>query len=291
MSKTILVTGATGNIASLVIPQLLEAGATVRAYVRDRSKAADLAEKGAELIEGDFSNQEALNKAAAGVAAVLAITPPNPDAVAQGEAILAAAKNGGSPYYVRLSAIGAAEDAPTENGRLHYASDQAVINSGLTYTILRPHLFMQNLWANVSTIASEGKFYMGMADGKLGMIDVRDIADCFVEVLLNGGHDNKIYTPTGPESITWYDAAETISEALGKPVEYVPVPVEAVGKAILDMGWGEWGAQVMMDYSKAYAEGWGDFTNDDVETITGHKSRSFKQFFEEVLSNAFKQPA
>ena len=55
---------------------------------------------------------------------------------------------------------------------------------------------------------------------------------------------------------------------MDKPVTYVPISIEAVGEAIRNAGWGEWGANVMMDYSKAYAEGWGEFTNDDVEIIT-----------------------
>jgi uncharacterized protein YbjT (DUF2867 family) len=161
------------------------------------------------------------------------------------------------------------------------------MDSGLKYTILRPHYFMQNTFMSVDSIKSEGKMYLGMGQGSLGMIDVRDIADSFVALLLEGGHENKIYIPTGPESITFTDVASIISNGIDKPVEYIPIPIEAVGDAIRQAGWGEWGAQVMMDYSKAYSKGWGDFTNDDVESITGRKARSFKQFHNEVLATGF----
>jgi uncharacterized protein YbjT (DUF2867 family) len=287
MDKTILVTGATGNIGGLVVPQLIDAGATVHAYVRDTKKAGQLAEKGVKLFEGDFTNQEALNRTAEGVDAVLAITPAGPEAPAQGQVILNAALKSGTPHYIRLSAIGAAPDAPTANGRLHYESDKALMDSGLPYTILRPHYFMQNIFGNLESLKAEGKMYLGMGEGSLGMIDVRDIADSFAAILLKGGHINKIYNSTGPESITFADTARIISEGIGKPVEYVPIPIEAVGEFIIKAGWGEWGAQVMMDYSKAYSEGWGDFTNDDVETVTGNKARGFKQFYDEVLSYGF----
>jgi uncharacterized protein YbjT (DUF2867 family) len=205
MSKTILITGATGNIGSQVIPALLENGVNVRAYVRNPEKAKQLEAAGVQVFMGDFLDQDALNKAAENVDAILAITPPNPDAVAQGDTILKAALNSGSPYYLRLSAIGAAADAPTENGKLHYESDKALMESGLTYTILRPHYFMQNMFGSVESIKSQGNFYLGMGEGRLGMIDVRDIADCFVSLLLNNGegHKNKIYTPTGSESINF----------------------------------------------------------------------------------------
>lgn len=291
MGKTILVTGATGNIASLVIPELINGGAKVKAFVHDSSKAEKLKEAGAEIIQGEYSDQDALNSAAEGVDSIMAITAPNPDAASQASNIIEAAKNSGSPYFLRISAIGAASDAPTENGKLHFETDEAIIASGLKHTILRPHFFMQNTFMSVESILADGNMYWGMGEGKLGLIDVRDITDCCVKILLEGGHENKIYTPTGPESISFSEIAKIIGGGIQKDVTYVPVPEEAVRKAILDMGWGEWGAQIMVDYSKAYSEGWGDFTTQDVETITGNKPRSYKQFFDEVLSWGFKQPA
>ncbi|MTI30129.1 SDR family oxidoreductase [Xanthovirga aplysinae] len=288
MIRTILVTGATGNIGSLVIPQLVEKGAQVRAYVRNSKKAEKLREMGVQLFEGDFSNQKALNKAAEGVDAVLALTPPNSDAVAQGKAILNAALHAGTPYYVRVSAIGAAEDAPTENGRMHYISDEALIQSGLPFTIIRPHFFMQNLLGALESIKCESKMYWGMGDGKLGLVDVRDIADCVTKLLVEGEHDGLIYTLTGPASISFYQMAEVLSQSLDKQVEYVPISVDEVYKAFLQMGMDDWFAQVMRDYSKAYSENWGDYTTGDVEVITGNEPRSFRQFSEEVFLPVFK---
>lgn len=285
MAKKILVTGATGNIAGLVIPQLLENGVEIRAYVRDPQKAESLKNSGVELVQGDYANQNALNKAADGVDAILAITPPNPDAVQQGDNIIAAAKSSGTPFVLRISALKAAADAPTDNGKLHFAADEALINSGLPYAILRPHFFMQNVFMAVPTIKGEGNIYMGMGEGKLGMIDVRDIADCATSILLNHeSHVGHTYNPTGPDSITFKEAAKTIGEGLGKEVNYVAIAPEAVRQPILDMGWGEWGGQVMVDYSQAYSDGWGDFTTGDVKSITGKEPRSFKQFYDEVLS-------
>ncbi len=291
MLKRVLITGATGNIASLAIPVLIKNGLSIRAFVRDPKKAEGLQKLGVEIVVGNLSNQQSITEAARGMDAVLSITPAGPDAVAQGNAITKAAKQAGVKHLVRQSAIKAAEDAPTENGRSHFKTDAEIMASGVPYTILRPHFFMQNLFASVPTILQEGNMYWGFGQGKLGMIDVRDIADCMVSLLTNGGHEGKIYNPTGPSSITFTEASAIISKGIGKPVNYVPISNEAVGEAICSMGQGEWAAKLMMDYSTAYSANWGDYTNNDVETITGNKSRSFQQFFDEVMSFGFKQPA
>lgn len=131
MSKKVLITGATGNIASLAIPALIQNGLSVRAFVRNPKKAESLQKWGVEIFEGDLSNQEALNEAAKGMDAVLSITPAGPDAITQGNAITKAAKQAGVKHLVRLSAIKAAEDAPTENGRSHFQTDKEIIASGI----------------------------------------------------------------------------------------------------------------------------------------------------------------
>lgn len=289
MSKTVLVTGATGAIAGAAIPQLLEKGFNVRAYVRNPQKAAHLKEMGAEIIEGDFSDVEKLTQAAAGADMVLSINPPGPEAALQSSNITNAAKNAGVQKVIRISAIGAAADAPTENGRLHHAADTELMNSGLNYTILRPNFFMQNVFMSAPTIMEQGNMYWGMGDGKIGMIDVRDVADCCVSLVADGGHDNAVLNPGGPSSIGFAEVAQVISHGVGKPVNYVPVPVESVGPAVQQMTGSEWFGQVMMDYSRAYSQGWGDFVNDDVQKVTGHPARSFQQFYDEVMGPAFGQ--
>lgn len=291
MSKKVLVTGATGNIASLVIPQLIEKGVSVRAFVRNVSKAEKWKKMGVEIVEGEFSSADQLNEATKGMDVVLSITPPSEDAFENASAITRAAKNNGVKHLIRISAIGAAADAPTENGKLHYKTDEDIKAAGIPYTILRPQFYMQNVFMSAPSIMEQGNMYWGMGEGKLGMIDIRDIADACVSLIVNGGHENKIYNPTGPASITFSEVAKMIAEGIESPVNYIAVPLEAVGDAIRKAGWGEWSAQMMMDYSKAYSNGWGDFINNDIETITGKKPRSFQNFFNEVMSYGLKQRA
>jgi len=288
MSKKIALTGATGNIGQMVVTGLLKEGAEITALVRDPEKSKALEELGVKTVAGDFTNTEAIKKAFEGSQSILMIVPASADAANQMSGLISAAKELGNPHVVRMSAIKAAADAPTANGKSHHESDDELKKAGLPYTILRPHFFMQNIWMAIPTLKEKGQMYWGMGDGKMGMVDVRDIADVAIKILLDGSHQGEILTPTGPESITFTQVAEAVGKHLGKEVSYVPVTPEQVRQSIIEMGWGDWGGQVMHDYSKAYAEGWGDFTTDDVEKVTGNKSRSIDQFVSEVLSYGFK---
>ncbi len=280
MAGKILVTGATGNIGSGLIPELTAKGASVRALVLDPSQAQGLRDAGVEVIAGDFDKPETLDAAFSGVDEVFLLTAPNPNQVTQARNGIAAAKRAGRPHIVRQSARALIETAaalPRVSAQ-HREIDAELKASGLPYTILRPHNFMQNTLMAAQTVASDGTVYMPLKAGKFGMIDVRDIVDVAAKVLTEAGHEGKIYDLTGPESISAQDVAAALSKALGKEVKYVDVPLEAAREAMLGMGMSEWLADANNEYFKALSEGLGDFTTNEVEEITGHPARSYETF-------------
>lgn len=283
MKRTILVTGATGNIASYIFPHVVDKGVDVRAFVRSGSKTEHLSRMGVEIFEGDYLDQGSLIAAVNNVDSVLSITPSNSNAVAQASSVTKLSKQAGVKHIIRISAIGAAKDAPTDNGRLHFETDSEIISSGLPYTILRSSFYMQVLLSSASSIKETGKLHWAMGDGKVGMIDVRDIADCAVSLLLNGGHQNEILSPTGPSTISFLEVAKIISTAIKRPVEYVATQPEDTYEAIKSITGDIWLAAVLRDYSKAYSANWGNYVTEDVKKLTGHGPRSFQQFTDEVM--------
>ena len=287
-SEKILLTGATGNVGGAVIANLTAMSADVRALVRDESKAQGLRDAGVEVVIGDLDKPETLDAAFRGADRVFLATPVSPDQVALAHNGIAAAERAGSPHIVRLSAgaLDTAADSPARVTRQHAEIDAELEASGLPYTILRPHNFMQNTLMAAQTVASDGAVYMPMKEGKLGMIDVRDIADVAAKVLTEAGHEGKTYGLTGPASISYHDIAAGLSEALGKEVTYVDVPLEAAREAMVGMGLAEWYADAYNEYNEAFSEGFGDFTTNDVEEITGHPARSYETFASD-FSQAF----
>ena len=284
MPRTVLVTGATGNIGRPLILRLsASTELDARAFVRDEGKATSLREAGVDCVLGTFEDSEAVRQAVAGIDTIVLITARDPTANAQARAVLTAAKTAGVRKIVRVSEIKASLDGPTENSRIHGRTDLDIQSSGLIYAILRPHFLMQNIMMASRSIVAEGTFWMGMGNGRLGMIDTRDVVDCAEQLVLSDEFDNKIFEPTGPESISFHDVANVLIETLGQPVDYIAVPLEMIDQFNRDMGMGDWFADVMRDYSRAYSENWGDVVTDDVKRITGHSARSIETFVREVF--------
>jgi uncharacterized protein YbjT (DUF2867 family) len=286
----ILITGATGNVGSAVLDILSSTDANLRALVHDEPKAQSLRDRGVEAILGDFLEPESLAPALEGVGTVLLITPIHPEQVRQAANVIEAARDSDNdPRIVRLSVAQASHEAPTKNSRQHAQIEEELISSGLPYTLLRPTTFMQNTLATARTVSSEGRIYQPFKDGKLGMIDARDIGEVAAKVLTEKGHAGKTYTLTGPTAISFYDIAEMLSEVLRKKVNYVPISLEKAKEAMLGMGLSEWKAEVLIEYARAHSQGYSNFTTEDFEQLTGHTATSYRGFasdFERAFGGA-----
>jgi uncharacterized protein YbjT (DUF2867 family) len=275
----ILITGATGKVGSALLDNLGNADIDLRALAHDESEAHTLGERGVEAVPGDFLEPETLGPALDGVSTLFLLTPIHRQQVHQATNVIQAAKESGSdPHVVRLSVHQASHDAPTRISRQHAEIEDGLVSSGLPYTLLRPQSFMQNTLMAAPTVARQGKIFQPMKDGRLGMIDARDIGEVAAKVLTEDGHEGKTYTLTGPAAISFYDVAEALGEVLGKEVTYVPIPQEKAKEAMLGRGIPEWVADALNEYAKAHSEGYSDWTTGDFERLTGHPATSYKEF-------------
>jgi uncharacterized protein YbjT (DUF2867 family) len=271
----VLVTGATGNTGSGLVPALRSAGVDVRAFVRDETKAQPLKDVGAEVIVGDLDQPETIEPAVEGVDKIYLLTWNGPTQAQQVQNVLDVAKRAGNPHIVRHSMWGSEKSRIVKQGD---QAEEAVKSSGLPWTLLNPTFFMQNTMMAAQTIASDGVIYWDVGDGKIGTIDVRDIVDVAAAVLTGSGHEGKSYILTGPEAISFHDMAATFSKVLGKEVNYVSVPHEAAFDAMVGMGLPEWIAKGYGELMDGFSEGFAESTTDNVATLAGHPARSFEQF-------------
>jgi uncharacterized protein YbjT (DUF2867 family) len=152
----ILVTGATGTTGGEVVRQLAEAGVSARALVRDLAKADGRAAPSIEFVAGDLGNPANLASAMQGIEAVYLNIVPGPDALAQIDNAIEAAKAAGVLRIVKLSGLNASADSPSAIIRMHSEADDRVRASGLGYTILRANSFHQNILGQLEGIKASG---------------------------------------------------------------------------------------------------------------------------------------
>ena len=110
------------------------------------------------------------------------------------------------------------------------------------------------------------------------MVDVRDAEDAAVAILTGSGHEGKTYVLTGPAAISFHDVASAFSKVLGKEVQYVNVPREALIESMLGMGLPEWTANGYAELMEGFIEGFAETTTDTVKQLPGHSARSFETF-------------
>jgi uncharacterized protein YbjT (DUF2867 family) len=236
----ILITGATGTVGKELVKLLARPEEPIRVMVRDRNKAASIAYPGANIVEGDFGLPDTLESALSGVHKAFLLAAPSERQLDLESGFVAAAARSDLKHIVKLSALGAAADSPARLLRAHAQCERLIEESGIPFTFLRSNQFMQNFLNYRESIIRRGEFYAPMGDGRISLVDVRDLAAVAAEVLEEYGHENKVYDVTGPESLTYADAAERLTYALGKPVTYVDVPPEAARDSMLQNGMSPW---------------------------------------------------
>jgi uncharacterized protein YbjT (DUF2867 family) len=273
----ILITGATGNTGSGLVPTLLAAGARVRALVHTASKAEALRKQGAEVVVADLGDPSALDAVVAGVDKIYLCLFNGSEQANHGHNLLAAARRAGRPHVVHHNASG--------SDRSRIIRDIKVIEnelraSGLPWTILRPTFYLQNMMMAIPTVQSHGAIYLPMKDGRMAMTDVRDIVDVAAHVLMapTSAHDGKTYTLTTPETFTIAEFAAALGAELGKPVNYVSVPISAARESMVGMGMDPWVVDGYMELFEGFADDWGNKASNDIQTLLERPARGLRGF-------------
>lgn len=272
----VLIAGATGTNGRALTDRLATAGYSVRALVRNhQSRSAQLlAQDNVELFEGDLSDPSALEAAFESVDRAFIALSIVPNTVELFQNFFDAARPTNA-HVIKFSALGAGKSAKSTIQQQHTDSDNALIDSGLPYTILRPNSFYQNMLWSANDVRAEGKFYQPFGNAKQSLVDVRDLAEVAFKAFTETGHQGQIYELTGPESLSYQDVAQQLSALLDKQVTYVAVPNEAALQGMLDSGMPEWTARAIAELYSVFATGVYANTNDNVQKITGRPARTF----------------
>ena len=274
------VTGKTGGASAqaLLKMALLKKGVPLRAIVRNPEKAAALKDAGVDLVIGDVTDRVVLEKAMTGVEKALMIMPNGEKQLDLEKQFIDVAKRSGVKHLIKMSSIEAVADAKSPIPKIHYASEQYLQKSGLAWTMIKPNFFMQNFLGSAGSIKEKGQFFLPMGEGKTVMVDTRDIGGVVAVVMTSPGHEGKAYEVTGPEVLSFADAAVRFSTALGRKIEYVHVPMPAYRVTLSRFLTNEWHLNAVCALFQEIADGHVLHTTDSVRSLTGKAPVSLEQF-------------
>ena len=275
----ILFTGLTGKVGAAIVELLPEFGVQARGLVRDRGKAAALEAAGVEVALGDLGDAAAVNAALEGCEQAFLLMANGPRQLELERGFIAAAQGAGLGRVVKMSATGADSASPSVLKRYHGDAEECLRASGVPYTVIRPNFFMQNLLWMAAEIGARDTFSMPMGQGRVGTIDVRDVARFVLTALTQPGHENKTYELTGPELVSFHDIARQLSAATGRTIRYIDLAPEAFRRALAQWMPDAWQVDAVAGLFALIAQGQGAVVNDVYRQGTGRAPRSLQQFF------------
>lgn len=220
----ILVTCAAGKTGRAVVRRLLAEGCAVRAMVRRPESMAALGREysgdsaNVEIVCGDLADRDAVSRACDGVDSVYFIAPNmNPDERAIGDIMIAGAVAAGIGRFVFHSVLHTQIEELAHHWERHFV-EQAIINSGLAFTILQCGSYMQNMLAGWNRMIETGVHRMAYeVDAPMSLVDLDDVAAVAVKTLTEPGFENAIFEIAGP-AITLREKAVILSRALGREI-------------------------------------------------------------------------
>ena len=214
-SKAVLVTGAGGNVGAPLVSLLARKGVQVKAGFRTPKGTSP---KEVEEVHFDFTDPATYTGALKGVDRVFLMRPPSVSDIDRDMMPFLKAMQKAEIEHVVLMSLQGAE----ERGYLpHRKMEIALEEMSLPYTFLRPSFFMQNLTTtHKEEIRDQDMIFVPAGKGKTNFIDTRDIAKAAYAVLTTENHIDKAYTLTGPENLSYYDIANTLSSALNRNIVY-----------------------------------------------------------------------
>jgi NAD(P)H dehydrogenase (quinone) len=231
----IAITGATGQLGRLVVSKLKEKVSADRivALVRSVEKATNL---GVEAREADYDHPQTLGPALKGVDTLLLISGSEVGKrTTQHKNVIEAAKQAGVKWIVYTSLLRADTSSLGLAGE-HLATEAALKESGIPYTVLRNGWYNENYAGSIQGALAGGALIGSAGEGKIASATRADYAEAAVAVLTSEGHGGKTYELAGDEPYTLSDLAAEISRQTGKNIPYTNLSPSDYAASLTSMG-------------------------------------------------------
>ena len=280
--KKILITGATGQVGSKTIDRLMdEEDVEIVAAVRSPEKASPFTSRGIATVILDLDVENTHLPALQGIQSLFVLTGYTVDMLRQSKALLDNAKKAGVQHVVHLGACGR-DDTTIAHWAWHQFVERYIEWAGFSFTHLRPETFMQNLlsYGGEKTIKN-GIVHAFVEGARLSWVDVDDVAQVAALALAHPElHSGQTYR-LGYDAASFGELAEKLTDIVGQPFRYEPLPPEVFLEAMRSAGAEMAYMSCVYDHWKRYAAGTipgADDTFDNFPLITGRQPATLSDF-------------
>lgn len=272
---TTAVTGATGQLGSLVIAELLERGVApgeIVAIVRDAAKATDLADKGVDVRVADYSDPAALKNALTGVDKLLLVSGSEVgQRVAQHTNVIEAAEAAGVSLIAYTSLLNA-DTSGISLAPEHTATENRLAASPVPSVLLRNGWYWENYLSAVPQATESGTLYGAAGQGRIAAATRADFAAAAAAVLTSDDQAGKTYELGGDERLTYSEFAKAIADATGTEVAYQDLPEADYAAALKAAGLPEPVATMLAGADAGISRGELDTESGDLQKLIGRPS-------------------
>ncbi|MET9621126.1 NmrA family NAD(P)-binding protein [Streptomyces sp. NPDC006464] len=286
----IVVTGATGQLGRLVIDALLTRvpAESVAAVVRDKEKAAGLAERGVELRIADYDAPRTLAGAFGSGDRVLLISGSEVgQRVAQHAAVIDAAKAAGVAQLAYTGVLGGPE-ADFDLAAEHKATEQLILDAGLPHTFLRNGWYTENYTGNLAPVLAHGAVVGSAGDGRIASASRADYAAAAAAVLTGPAeeHLNKAYELSGDVAWSLAEYAAEVARQTGQEIAYNDVPAGTHLAILTGAGVPQPFAEILVDVDRAVALGALARRTGDLSRLIGRPTTPIAETIGDALARA-----
>jgi len=273
-----LITGATGDVGSRVVENLLRHGERPRVFVRNAEKARARFGDRVEVYAGDLADPAALRASLEGVEELFLVNT-GPGIPERDQAAARAAKAAGVRHLVKLSSMDVEQGLAI--GRWHERGERAIRESGITFTFVRPSGFMTNLLAWAPAVKTEGIVRASTGNGRRAFIHSDDIAAVATKALTTREYDGESLALTGPEALGFAEVAARIGAAIGRRLGFQPISDQEARRRYSAISGSEAETEAHVSLWRAIREGRLAAITDTVERTLGRKPMALDQWIVE----------
>lgn len=283
----ILVTGATGQLGTIVVHELLKKvpAGNIAVLVRDQNKAAAFQQQGVSIRVATYQDAAALTTAMQDIEKVLLISSSDlNNRFEQHKNVIDAAKTAGVKHvlYTGIAMQNATTSPLKDFMSDHFRTEAYIKENGFVYTFLQNSLYAEIIPMFAGLQAVDTGIFFAAGEGKVSFAARKDLGEATATILATTGHENKTYQLTGAAAYSFADVAAALSSLANKPVSYFSPEPAAFEEALKGFGLPAEIIGMSLGFSAAIQHNDFDVVKPDLEQLLGRPVTSLSGYLKEA---------